>query len=1000
MNPLVSVVIPVYNAEKYLDNGVNSLHRQTYKNIEIILVDDLSTDGSWKICTDLAKKSKKVKAFQNKKNSGGPLRGRELGIKQATGQWITFMDCDDFVEPDYIHNLISATDNGKYDIAVTGYQKYFDDGSKEPFMWDDYSQTTEERLVTFYRHFLTHNFWTDPTDTVGQNLVRAEVAKKTDLSIYSSDIWAEDTLMALAFLSNTKNGVNFVNKHDFNWRQVKGSGSHGGFSSRADKDGFFRACEAIFHDEYREISTELPLISVIIPVYNVEVFLDECLRSVLGQTYRNIEVICVNDGSLDGSEAIIDRFVEKDHRVLKVSKKNQGLNAARESGYKASCGEYITFVDSDDTISQNYARDLYESLTKNGVDIATGGYATFISSNDIKRNASPDKITSVAETSDIAVEWLLTGNLKNEIIGSSEVLRMTAWSKLYKRSIIESTDWEFSNYQTNEDELETLQWFSCAKNGVSVITNPIYNYRINPDSKTQKKYSNKSPDGRLLNKLDFSYEWMKKAKTYLNSPAYDGKIMQRFMWLVQDQVVRSFEEGTLQSEISVIASFIEKIQADRDEEISKKQETLTGLLDSKSWTYTAPLRSILGVSIIRIPLRIIYRISRFIRHPRQSARKIKSRISDYFTYLKYKNAWIITDRFDEAADNGILFYDYISKNHPEVNAYYVLSKNSLDFNRLKEKGVRLVDHGSIDHSRLAKYADVEVSAFFNFAPFDMSSIGRKKPIKRAFILHGMDQSDLSQHYYRLRMDLYGVVTEVSLDFYKLGKSLIDISDKNLQLTGMPRYDLIREKLKASRKNSRTKIVIAPTWRRFLLYKPGTVEKQDEQYLIKSDYYKYYTNIFNSLELRKLSKKYEIVLIPHPEMLNRIKEFKIPDYMKIKTYRELGTSNLYDLALTTKLFISDFSSTVFDFAFLGANIAHFNFDSEDYYSDKQELYKSWFDIDHDGFGPSFKDVESLKLHLNEQQWVRYQDNIDIVWNQIPEHSSELIYANIKNLLRNS
>lgn len=997
MKALVSVIVPVYNAEEYLCRGIDSLLNQTYDNIEIILVDDVSTDDSWSICQDYAKKNKeKVRIFRNDKNSGGPLRGRELGIKEAIGEWITFMDCDDFVAPEYIDNLVNTTDGGRYDVAVTGYQKYFNDGSTERFFWNDYTQTTEERMKTFYQHLLTNNFWTDPADTVGQNLVRADVAKKADLSNYSDNIWAEDTLMALVFLANSKKGVNFVDKHDFYWRQRQGSGSHGGFSSRADKKSFFRACMEIFHTEeiYKNISRTLPLVSVVIPVYNVEDYLAECLESVTSQSYENIEIICVNDGSLDNSEKIIDEYIKNDKRIIKISKQNEGLNAARKSGSSVARGVYIMFVDSDDMIDENCIRHLYEAIQSGGADIAVGGYKTFSSKNELSNSDDREERCTKAEDSDAAVDWLLTGNLNNIIIGNDYVLRMTAWGKLYRSEIIHKTDWIFSDYQTNEDEFEQAQWFNMAKRGVTTTTHPVYYYRQNPASKTRKRYSNKDQDGEVLTRFEFAERWRNQIKHYLNNYKYIDKIDQRFLWLIQDGVARAITENNLGSEAHSLKCVIRRFQESKESEYRNKIIELERLRRSKSWRITMPLRKLVNTKAFKM----FKKASNAIRHPKRFAREMWDKKDKLIAQKKYKNAWVISDRVDQASDNGIILYNFLREKHSDVNVFYVISKDSSDFGVLKTQGVRLVDHNSKEHRMLMRNADVELSAFFNFAPFDINALGRTRPLKRAFILHGMDQSDLSLHYSRLAVDLYCTVTKDSYDFYKEGKSLIDISNKNLCITGMPRYDLARKKMSETNiEEERNKIIIAPTWRRFLLYKPGTTEKVPEDYLKKSNYYKNYTSLFNSVELKELSKKYEIILIPHPELLLRIGEFNIPNYIKIKTYKDLGTERLYDLALATDLFISDFSSTVFDFAFLGANVVYFNFDEEDYYSDKQELYRSWFNIERDGFGPHFKTVNLLRCYLSQGKWIRYQKNVEKVWRQVPENSSESIYQSVNKIL---
>ena len=349
--PLVTCIIPVYNAEKYLGECVDSLLRQSYKKLEIILVDDHSTDSSWVVCQEYADTHENIIAVQTDKNSGTPLEGRRLGIKYASGEWITFMDNDDYVKKDYIKHLVEGTDNGRYDISVTGHSRLYNDGTVEEFKWPNFSQTTVERLNEFYEHFMTGDYHVAPADTVGQNLVRAGVVKKTDLSGLKNDIYAEDTIMALSFLANSKNGVNFVDYHDFVWRQLVGSGSHGGFYRRADRNAFYDACVSIFSraDIKKVLNSDIGKISVIVPIYNVEKYVSRCIDSILSQTYTNIEVVLVDDKTPDGSGKIADTYAEKDGRVKVIHKKeNEGLNMARASGFKLSTGRYVMFVDSDD----------------------------------------------------------------------------------------------------------------------------------------------------------------------------------------------------------------------------------------------------------------------------------------------------------------------------------------------------------------------------------------------------------------------------------------------------------------------------------------------------------------------------------------------------------------------------------------------------------------------------------------------------------------------------
>ncbi|MBR5160328.1 MAG: glycosyltransferase family 2 protein, partial [Thermoguttaceae bacterium] len=113
----------------------------------------------------------------------------------------------------------------------------------------------------------------------------------------------------------------------------------------------------------------MPAISVIIPVYNVEPYLRECLDSVVNQTFRDIEIICVNDGSTDGSPAILEEYAAKDSRIIIIHQQNGGLSAARNSGMNAAKGDFILFVDSDDYIKQNTLEITYNAAIESGAEM-------------------------------------------------------------------------------------------------------------------------------------------------------------------------------------------------------------------------------------------------------------------------------------------------------------------------------------------------------------------------------------------------------------------------------------------------------------------------------------------------------------------------------------------------------------------------------------------------------------------------------------------------------
>ena len=117
------------------------------------------------------------------------------------------------------------------------------------------------------------------------------------------------------------------------------------------------------------------LVSVIIPVYKVEKYLDRCVESIVNQTYKNLEIILVDDGSPDNCPRICDAWAEKDDRIKVIHKENAGMGMARNSGLETATGEYLMFVDSDDYLSENAVEVLYERMVVDGSDMAVGKHA-------------------------------------------------------------------------------------------------------------------------------------------------------------------------------------------------------------------------------------------------------------------------------------------------------------------------------------------------------------------------------------------------------------------------------------------------------------------------------------------------------------------------------------------------------------------------------------------------------------------------------------------------
>ena len=217
-------------------------------------------------------------------------------------------------------------------------------------------------------------------------------------------------------------------------------------------------------------------ISVIIPVYNVENYLRQCLDSIINQTLKEIEIICINDGSTDSSKQILEEYALKDERIKIINQKNKGVSAARNTGIDAATGEYIGFVDSDDWVKLDAYEKLYNKITREDVDIVFSRYNYVFEDGRIEHNPNHFK-----ELDEIKI---------NSIDENLELLKISPsiWTKIFKKSFILDNKIRFPEGVLAEDLFFIVQYLLKA-NGIVYLNNYFsYNYRIR-DSGEEKSIS-------------------------------------------------------------------------------------------------------------------------------------------------------------------------------------------------------------------------------------------------------------------------------------------------------------------------------------------------------------------------------------------------------------------------------------------------------------------------------------------------------------------------------
>lgn len=213
---------------------------------------------------------------------------------------------------------------------------------------------------------------------------------------------------------------------------------------------------------------ELPLISVIVPVYKVEKYINKCIKSIVEQTYKNIEIILVDDGSPDECPNICDSWALKDNRIKVIHKENGGLSDARNVGLLKATGQFISFVDSDDWIDMHFLEILYSTMIKTGSDIVECGVSKIWSSkefNEKKSNIDYMNFSKIIKNRNDAVYELITDGLFHQHV----------WNKLYKIKIIDNFLFKKDKY--NEDEFWTYHIFSNAKKVTYIDLNMYYYYQ-------------------------------------------------------------------------------------------------------------------------------------------------------------------------------------------------------------------------------------------------------------------------------------------------------------------------------------------------------------------------------------------------------------------------------------------------------------------------------------------------------------------------------------------
>ena len=506
-NELISIVVPIYNVENYLRQCLDSIQNQTYKKFECIMVNDGSTDSSQQLAEEYLTDSRFKLINQSNKGLSG---ARNTGINHIREEsiFVAFVDSDDYIYPDFLETLIEHIEDD-VDI-IEGMIENFHDEIKV----DRVCHNFEKKIL------ITKD---DKLGELALNEMRVSVFPKLfRKSLLTEDFfpegWIFEDLAVIPELVSHSGKWIKLPKVIYAYRIRPNSITTKEFSEeKLDVFKIFGKYDLFFKDEsditkllveklkylhlnyhdiefvpennqykqlYKQEKQKLlskiadyeskALITIIVPIYNVEKYLRQCLDSVLNQTYQNFECLLINDGSPDNSAGICKEYVDKDARFHYFEKENGGLASARNFGIKYSKGKYITFIDSDDWVESDYLEVLHSKIKEYNTDFVISSYKKF----DMDEDCFYLHIWDQDYYERIWTSQELLSQLPN--LENYDGSYTVSWGKLFKRSIFDEI--LFNEQRKFGEDFECSFKLYLSMTSCLYIHKALYNYRLHSES--------------------------------------------------------------------------------------------------------------------------------------------------------------------------------------------------------------------------------------------------------------------------------------------------------------------------------------------------------------------------------------------------------------------------------------------------------------------------------------------------------------------------------------
>ena len=483
--PQVSVVMPIYNAAQYLRSSLACVCAQTLRNIELICVNDGSTDESPALLQELAAGDSRVCVIHQENQGAGPARN--AGLAAARGEYVIFLDADDIYLPQMLEHMVDRAEQTHADVVLCRARFVTADGrmrsmpvqlraeylrkcGTEVFCprqeipeclfqfcagwpWDKLYRREYILKTGLQYQALRH---TNDAYFVYMSLVKAAVvsvvpsvlvhhcqhAESTSHSTGQDTTCLTEALLAIHReiqpLGNPKLEKSFnhwaMNMAVWHYRQVAGEATAAlqtEYRTRLEPALQLLSKGAAYYprkrDWLRYKECVAPEISVVLPIYNASAYLPAALDSLLAQSFSDWEAICVNDGSTDDSLEILKRYAARDRRIRILDGPNGGYGRAMNRGMAAAGGKYLAILEPDDELPRNAYRHLYALAEKHGADIAKGCVSRFVQQGSRRNYVETTRIPRA----------LCAHPICPRKQPQAFTLCMNTWTCLYRRSFLE-----------------------------------------------------------------------------------------------------------------------------------------------------------------------------------------------------------------------------------------------------------------------------------------------------------------------------------------------------------------------------------------------------------------------------------------------------------------------------------------------------------------------------------------------------------------------------------